>query len=105
MQKKQESPQSVEDFVDHLMELKGLTKLEPEIREQVKREIFARVKEFIYARMLEEMPKDKLDEFERLLEEGDQEKMIAFNEKHLPNLQDLITQSLIEFEKQYLDLK
>ena len=102
-QTKHNSP-SIDNFVGQLVEDKGLGYLEPEVLEQVKQDLAERVEERVNAVVLEKMPPDKLEFFEKLLERSNQDEIQSFCARNIPDIDKAIAAELVEFRKTYLNL-
>lgn len=92
------------DYVDRLIEEKKFpSDLEPEVMAQIKSDLIARVEDRINAVIINNMPEDKLEEFNKMLEgEVKDEDMQAFCSNNIPDLAELIASELILFKQTYL---
>lgn len=95
---------NIDQFVDRLVEEKGFEGVESEVLEQIKKDLKVRVENRINASILEHMPSERLEELEKLLDDGSQEKIQAFCEKHIPDLPSVIANALIGFRQIYLNI-
>lgn len=94
--------QAIGGFIDRLIEEKQLGILETEVKEQIKSDLSGRIEKRINAVILENMPADKLEEFDRLLDIGDSEEIQKFCHENIFNLDELIAEALIDFREVYL---
>jgi len=89
-------------FVDRLLEEKKMNNLEPGILEQAKADILAKAEEKIKAVIFSNIPSDKLEEFNGLMDANNDESLQAFIKKEIPDLDQLIAAGLLEFRHTYL---
>lgn len=94
--------QAIGGFINKLIEEKQLGNLEAEVREQLESGLSQRIERRINAVILENMPADKLEDFDRLLDVGDSEEIQKFCHENIFNLEELIAQALIDFREVYL---
>jgi len=94
---------TLETFVDRIVEEKGLTGLDPEVVGQMKKDLLDRVESRINAMLLANMPEDKLEEFERVLDAGNDEATRAFCADAIPDLDQRIADELLSFRATYLN--
>lgn len=94
---------TLEVFVDRLIEEKGLEYLDEEIRAQMKSDLLERVEDRINASILEHMPPEALEEFEKFLDaDTSDEEMQVFVAKKIPNMEEMLATVLLEFRQTYL---
>ena len=92
----------LEDFVDRLVAEKGMTNLDAEVLAQVKQDLLDRVEDRINALIVEKLPPESLEDFERLLNGGGEKEIQSFCSKHIPNLDQVIAAELLAFRQTYL---
>jgi broad-specificity NMP kinase len=92
----------LEDFVNKLLEEKGLINLEPEILAEAKKDILEKAEDKIKATIFENMPEDKLDEFNSLMEANNEKNLQDFIKENISNIEELIAQALLDFKNTYL---
>lgn len=90
-------------FVDRLIEEKNFKNLSEEVIDQMKSDLMDRAEDRIKAVILENMPKDKLEEFNKLLDENDNAKIQAFCQENISNLEEILAKELINFRNIYLN--
>jgi hypothetical protein len=94
---------SIQAFVDGLIDQKGFTDLTPEVREELKSDIYQRLNDFIVARMIAAFSDEDVLKYEQLLKENKpQEELQQFAADHIPNFVDFLTNVLLEFQDVYL---
>ena len=96
--------QSLDEFITQLIEEKNFENINIEVREQIRQDLMGRVEDRINAEILGNMPPEKLEEFSMLLDGADLEKIQAFCQDNISNLEEVIAYSLDGFRKTYLNL-
>lgn len=100
----QQTQDSLQSFVDRLTEEKGLSNLDREVLAQIKTDLLSRVEDRINASIVEHMPAEQVEFFEKLVERGEKTEIHAFCERHIPGLDEMIAKELIAFRNTYLGL-
>lgn len=103
MTKNKNRSESIKLFTDHLVEEKNFKNLSEEVINQIKSDLLDRIEDRINVAILENMPKDKLDEFNNLLDENDNAKIQAFCQKNISNLEEILAKELMNFRNIYLN--
>ena len=93
---------TIEAFVEKLLKEKGMTGLSPEVMAQLKSDLADRAETLINAEIVANLPKDKLSEFDALLESGGEEEVQDFCQKNIPNLAEVTAGALLKLQKAYL---
>lgn len=89
-------------FVDRLLEERGVDGLDTEIVDQLKNDLLERVEDRINATILENMPSHALEDFEKLLDsDASDEEVQKFCAEKIPNLDEIIAATLLEFRDAY----
>lgn len=94
---------SLETFVDRLLEEKGLANLDNETLVQAKKDLTDRLENRLNAAILEKMPPQYLEEFEKILDKQNEEETQAFCNEKIPNLPEILAAELAEFRVIYLN--
>ena len=89
-------------FAESLLNEKGLTAVDAETREQMKKDLVDRLEDRINAVVLEKMPPEKLEEFEKLVDASGQEEIAKFCAVNIPDLDQMIAAELVSFRTTYL---
>lgn len=100
----QQTEDSLGLFVSRLVEEKGLSNLDKGVLTQVKADLLDRVEDRINATIVEHLPEDQIEFFEKLVERGEKTEIHAFCERHIPGLDDMIAKELVAFRDTYLGL-
>lgn len=93
----------LEDFVDRLVAEKGMTNLDPEVLAQVKKDLLDRVEDRVNAVIIEKLPPESLEEFEKILDGADEKEIQPFCQQRIPNLDQVIAAELLAFRQTYLN--
>src|SRR5947207_1123304 len=96
------SSQHISEFASKLIHEKGLDDLDPEIKEQAKNDLSSRIEDHINAAILSKLHKQQLMEFESILNASNQTQIQEFLKKSIPDMDNLIAQTLIDFRITYL---
>ena len=95
----------LEHFVNRLIKEKGMTDIEGEYLEQIRADLLDRVETRVNMAILEHMPPEKLEYFEKLLDRSDSVEIQDFCRRNIYGLDELIANELLEFRKTYLNLE
>lgn len=93
---------TLEQFVDRLLVEKNLVSLSPEVLEQMKKDLLEKAEGRLKATIFSNIPESQLAEFNQLMEGGDEEKLQVFIREQIPNLEEIMAQSLLDFRNTYL---
>lgn len=94
--------EKLKEFAQHLVKEKDFQGLDQATSEMLVEDVYDRLEERVNAVILASLPAEKLQEFDALLNSGNREQVSDFCEKNIPNLQEVIAQALVAFEKTYL---
>lgn len=100
---KQTSSEATNIFIDRLVEEKKFENLDSEVVKQIKIDLADRVEDRINASILEHMPSDKLEDFNKLLDSEDAEKIQLFCQENIQDLDNVIARELLDFRSSYLN--
>lgn len=95
-------PQDITEFIRRLVEEKNFESIDPEVMRQIKSDLTERVEDRINATILENMPKEKLEEFSALLDSANSEEIQAFCQSNIANLDEVIAEALVNFRNSYI---
>jgi hypothetical protein len=95
--------QVIRQFVQRLIEEKNFHELDQEILDQIASDLLGRVEDRINATILENMPVEKMEEFNALLDHADDVQIQEFCHENIPNLDENIAQALVSFREAYLN--
>jgi flagellar motor switch protein FliG len=89
-------------FVDRLLEEKGTDGLDPEVVDQMRKDLLERVSERVDVAVLELLPIEKLPELNTLLDTGTDKEVSDFYMANIPNFPDELAKALFSFRSLYL---
>lgn len=90
-------------FINQLLEEKGINKLDPEIVDQARNDLYNRVENTLNAVIVQHMPEEKLEEFNKLLDEKSSDDDIhRFCQENITNIDEVFAEALISFRLKYL---
>lgn len=98
----QEIIDQLDNYIDALIEKKGIKPVGPNSISMIKDDLKEQLFGLINVGIVNSMNEDKLEEFTKLSEEKNQEKLAVFLTENVPNLSDLIQNILVEFSDIYL---
>ncbi|MBP6879518.1 MAG: hypothetical protein KBF62_00330 [Candidatus Pacebacteria bacterium] len=96
-----QSEDIIKDFINKILEEKGVLSMDKEVVDQMRSDLTDRLETRINASVLENIPKDKLEEFEALLDKDDDSEIQNFISKNVPDLDALIASTMISFRNIY----
>lgn len=95
---------SLDGFAEQLLKEKNITNEDPEVIDSLKTSLVERLEASINALLLENMPADKLEEFNNIVDTGDEEKIHAYCKNNIENLDELVAKALLRFRQTYLGI-
>lgn len=93
---------SLETYIDHLLEEKGLQNMEPSVLSEMKNDLIERITERLNAEMIAALPQDKIAELNELMDGGNAEEVRSFLETNVPDFDNVLARTLMEFRATYL---
>ena len=79
-----QSEDIIKDFINKILEEKGVLSMDKEVVDQMRSDLTDRLETRINASVLENIPKDKLEEFEALLDKDNDSDIQVFISKNVP---------------------
>jgi len=104
MENKNNPNLNLETFVSLLIEEKGFENVDPEIEEQLKADLLKRVEDRINVAIINNLPKEKMEEFNNLLDDAKQDEIQDYCNKNISGLDEIIAKELMSFRSTYLNL-
>ena len=90
-------------YINELIKQKPEFKdLDNEVIEQIKKDLRPRVESYINMSIVKNIPENKLEEFETVLDTNDQNKIQEFCNKYIPDINQVIAMALISFRDSYI---
>lgn len=96
---------NLRDFALDLVKQKKFENLDQETFDMLVDDVYDRLEERVNAVMMANIPASKMEEFEALLSSGDRDALSDFTLNNIPDLQKILAESLVEFQKTYLGIK
>lgn len=93
---------NIEEFVDRLIKDKGFKEEDPEVLAQMKSDLLDRVENRINAMILSHISPDKLEDFEKVIDGGNEEEIQNFVKKDVPDIDEKVAMELLTFKNIYL---
>ncbi len=91
------------DFVEKLLAEREID-ADPETLAQLKADLVDRVEDHVNAAILENIPADKMEEFEQVIEKSDEEAIRDFCRQNIANLDEVVGEALLKFRATYLNV-
>lgn len=96
-------PQEIRSFLEGLLNDAGMTTLDDAMREEMIKELFARLDSFITSTIIDSLPQDRLEEFMTMTEDGKgQEELQEYLTSHIPNSGEVFQNAFTQFRTMYL---
>lgn len=102
MQTTSETKKLLTEFVDKLVAEKNFNTADEEVLAEIKADLLDRAEIHLNAGLLEALPSTAMPEFERLLDEGNNDHIKKFLQQHIPNMEVVIAKILLDFKSAYL---
>lgn len=100
---KLEIPGEIRTFLEGLLADSGMQIVDNEMHEEMIKELFARLDNFITSTIMDNLPPDQLEAFIKLNEEGKSRAEVEqFLKDKIPNTQEVMTKAFMEFRDLYL---
>jgi hypothetical protein len=99
----QQIPTEIVSFLDGLLQDAGMTSLDKEMHDEMIKELFARLDNFLTATLVEKLTPEDTETFIKMNEEKkSKEEVEKFLQEKLPNAQETMTNAFMEFRDLYL---
>ncbi len=96
---------TITQFVEELVKEKNLDGLDQEVLSQIKADLNERVENTLNAAIIENLPAEKLEAFEKMLDDNSSaEATQKFCQENVPNLDQVLAAALLDFRRIYLNL-
>jgi len=93
----------VAEFIEKLiLEAEMDKNVEKDVFDQLKKDLQERLENRINAVILSQIREDKLEEFEKLLDSGNEQEIQSFCSLNIPNLTELIASEFLNFRNRYI---
>ena len=96
--------QNIDEFIESLLNDKGITTVEPEVKEELKADMKKRLEDQINRAAVQALPEEKAAELAKLVENPDftNEKMTEFMQNSGVNLTEVALDTMLKFRSFYL---
>lgn len=93
---------NIDDFVSKLVEEKGFDEKDPLVIEQIKSDLLERIEDRVNAMIVRNLKVEDLDEFEKALDQNDEQALESFVQMHIPDINEKVAAELLAFRSVYL---
>jgi hypothetical protein len=101
-----EIPAEVRAFIESLLTDAGMPDIDETMREEMVKEIYARLDNYLTSVIIDNMPPEHLEEFTKMNEEGrTREEIERFTKEKMPNCEQVFAQAFSDFRQLYLGQK
>lgn len=97
-----DSPAAIQ-FIDKMIEQKGLHGLDEEIRLQLRQDLLRQLEARVSRGLIGALSPTELIEFEHIIDTGKPEQLPAFLQKKGVNMQAVIAKAMVDFQASYLE--
>ena len=94
----------LEEFAENLLLEKNLTNIDAATLRQMREDLVDRLEKVTDKVVVDNIPEDKLGEFEKMVDDGAKEDVQAFISSNVPDLGPKLTEAYFDFRKLYLGL-
>jgi flagellar motor switch protein FliG len=81
---------------------KGFDEKDPEVLAEIKKDLENRLEIRINSVIAEALPQDKLEEFGTVIDKNNEEEMVAYVKKYVPDIDEKVASELLSFRSAYL---
>lgn len=98
-----EIPAEIRTFLEGLLQDTGMKTLDEEMKEEMIKELFARLDNYMTSVIIDNLPAEHLEPFTKMAEEKkSRQEMEDFLKANMPNATEVLARALIEFRELYL---
>lgn len=102
-QEQSEIPIEIRGYIESLLQDAGMTTLDEQMKEEMVKEVYARLDIFIASSIVESLPADYLEDFIKLNEEKkSKEEIENFLKEKMPNYEEVFAKAFADFRSEYL---
>lgn len=92
-------------YVDQLIHDRGFVGLTPEIKDELRNQLYQRLDDFMAAKVISTLSDDDLAAFEQMLKDKkSDEELQKFTKEHIADYDNFLTSALLEFRAVYLGI-
>lgn len=98
-----EIPADIRKFLEGILQDANMTSLDETMREEMVKELYARLDSYLTSTIVRNLPPENLEEFTKMNEQKrPQPEIEQYLKDHLPNSQEVLSQAFMEFRELYL---
>jgi len=96
-------PEDVRAFLEGILQDAGMVALDEGMRDEMIKELFLRLDDFMLTTIVDNLPSDKLEAFTKMSEEGKtREELEKYLQDNIPDIQTKFGDAMLEFRNLYL---
>lgn len=96
-------PNEIRGFIENLLNDSGMTYTDDDMKEEMVKEIFVRLDQYIASVIVSSLPADKVEDFIKMNEDRKpQAEIEAYIKEHIPNTKDVFAKAFGDFRNMYL---
>ncbi len=96
-------PNDIRAFLEGLLDDTNMSTLDSQVREEMIKELFARLDNYMTSSIVENLKEEDMEEFIKMGSEGKgKEEIEKFITDKIPNAQEVFSQAMIDFRDMYL---
>lgn len=95
---------SLDFFIDQLMEEKSFIELEQEVQDQIRKDLKEKAQDAVNVAIIRHIPSENIDEFRKRIKTEGAEELKVFCQQNIPNVEVVVAQALMDFRQSYLGM-
>lgn len=96
-------PEEVKPYLEGLLADAGITPVDEKMQEDMMKDLYVRLDNFLASALLDNMPPEHLEAFIKMNEKGaTREEVERFLQDNLPNAKDVFAKAFVDFRDLYL---
>lgn len=96
-------PPSIKTFLEGILDDANMSNVDPQMREEMIKELFLRLDNFMLTTIVESLPPEKLDEFTKMSDNGgSRDQLENYLKENVPNATEVFARAMIAFRDTYL---
>jgi hypothetical protein len=96
-------PQEIRDFLDELLKDGNMTSLDQAMHDEMIVELYTRLDDYMIGTITEQLPKDQLEEFTKMAEDGkNRDELQEYLKSNIPDATNVFAKAMIDFRNLYL---
>ena len=95
-------PEQAKQLIDQIIAQSEIEGLDSQVREQLEQDLYAELDAHMLAAAIDNLPDEQLDTYQQMVtSDVSSEEMQKFFAQHIENLEQVLTQAVIEFKSLY----